>query len=356
MRAVLGTPQLWVGFMLVVTVLIGIDLRAVKVRGGTVSAKGAAMWVGLWVALSLAFAGYLHHLHGAHASAPFLTAWVLEYALSVDNLFVFVLVFNYFKVRPDAQHRLLYWGVLGAFILRASLIGAGAVAVSKFHWLLYGFGAFLLYTAYKLLFSGDDEDEVDPENNPVLKYARRVLPVAKEDHGVHFIAREAGKRVVTPLFLILLVVETTDLIFALDSIPAALGVSQDMFIVFTSNVCAILGLRSLFFVVASLMDKFHYLKVGLGIILAFVGLKIMAETFWATELDPYDMYLVIGSLSFVALTLLLSVLASVIWPPKEKKELPDGPIADDRRVAGEEASLAARREGEVEDRSLEPRE
>jgi tellurite resistance protein TerC len=342
--------------MVVVTVLIGIDLRAVKVRGGAVSAKGAAMWVALWVSLSLAFAGFLHHLYGTAASAPFLTAWVLEYALSVDNLFVFVLVFGYFKVRPDAQHRLLYWGVMGAFILRATLIGAGAVAVAKFHWLLYGFGAFLLYTAYKLLFSGGEEDEVDPENNKVLKLARRWLPVAKEDHGIHFLARENGKRVVTPLFLILLVIETTDLLFALDSIPAALGVSQDMFIVFTSNVCAILGLRSLFFVVSSLMDKFHYLKVGLGIILAFVGLKIMAETFWQKELDPYDLYVVVGSLGFVALSLVISVVASVLWPQKDKGELPEGPVADDRRVTGETASVELRREGSVEDRSLEPRE
>ncbi|MBK7861923.1 MAG: TerC family protein [Archangiaceae bacterium] len=350
----MGTPALWVGFFAVVVVLIGIDLRAVKVRGGSVSTKGAAMWVGLWVLASLGFAGFLHYLYGTRASAPFLTAWVLEYALSVDNLFVFVLVFGYFKVRPDAQHRLLYWGVLGAFFLRAVLIGAGAVAIARFHWLLYGFGAFLLYTAWKLLFTGENDEEVDPENNPVLKWARRVLPVAKEDHGIKFLAIEAGKRVVTPLFLILLVVETTDLIFALDSIPAALGVSQDMFVVFTSNVCAILGLRSLFFVVSSLMDKFHYLKVGLGIILAFVGLKICAETFWAAELDPYDVPLIIISLSFVAVTLVASVLASVIWPPKKADA--QGPIADDRRVAGEPASIAARREGSVEDRSLEPRE
>lgn len=342
--------------MLVVTVLIGIDLRAVKVRGGTVSAKGAAMWVLLWITASLGFAGYLHHLYGARASAPFLTAWVLEYALSVDNLFVFVLVFTYFKVRADAQHRLLYWGVMGAFVLRATLIGAGAVAVARFHWLLYGFAGFLIYTAWKLLFTGENEEEVDPEKSRVLKYARRVLPVAKQDHGIHFFATENGKRVVTPLFLILLVVETTDLLFALDSIPAALGVSQDMFIVFTSNVCAILGLRSLFFVVSSLMDKFHYLKVGLGIILAFVGIKIIAETTWDKELDPYDVWVIVGSLGFIALALALSVLASVVWPPKKKDELPTGPLADDRRVAGEAASIAAQREGSVEDRSLDPRE
>jgi tellurite resistance protein TerC len=313
----LGTPALWVGFLAVVLVLVAIDLRAVKVRGGTVSAKGAAMWVALWVFLSLCFAGYLHYLGGARASIPFLSAWVIEYALSVDNLFVFLLVFSYFKVRPEAQHRLLYWGVLGAFVLRATLIVGGTQLVSRFHWLLYGFGGFLIYTAYKLLFSGEDEASVDPEQNRILKLARRFLPIAKEDHGIAFFVIEAGKRVATPLFLILIVVETTDLLFALDSIPAALGISQDTYIVFTSNVCAILGLRSLFFVVSSLMDKFHYLKVGLGIILAFVGLKLIAETYWQHELDQYDVHLIVGSLSFIAAVLLLSVFASMRWPPKK---------------------------------------
>jgi tellurite resistance protein TerC len=350
-----GSPELWIGFIAVVTVLIGIDLRAVKVRGGAVSARGAAMWVGLWVALSLGFAGFLHHLGGTRVSVPFLTAWVIEYALSVDNLFVFLLVFSYFKVRPDAQHRLLYWGVVGAFLLRGVLIAAGTQLVQRFHWVLYVFGAFLIFTAFKLLFTGENEEEVDPENNRVLKLARKLLPVAKEDHGIAFTAHEAGRLVVTPMFLILIVVETTDLIFALDSIPAALGISQDMFIVFTSNVCAILGLRSLFFVVSSLMDKFHYLKMGLGLILAFVGFKLIAETLWAAELDPYDIHLIVGSLSFIAVTLLLSVAASVVWPPR-KPAVADGPIADLPRVTGETPIISRRPGDDVEDRSLEPRE
>jgi tellurite resistance protein TerC len=341
--------------MVVVLVLVGIDLRAVKVRGGTVSAKGAAGWVALWVSLSLAFAGFMHHLGGARASVPFLSAWIIEYALSVDNLFVFLLVFTYFKVRNDAQHRLLYWGVLGAFVLRATLIVAGTQLVSRFQWLLYLFGAFLLWTAYKLLFTGENEEEVDPEKNRVLQAARRVLPIAKENHGLKFFAVEAGKRVATPLFLILIVVETTDLLFALDSIPAALGISQDTYIVFTSNVCAILGLRSLFFVVSSLMDKFHYLKMGLGIILAFVGLKLIAETFWDKELDPYDVHLIVGSLSFIAVALTLSIVASVLWPPKKDAAADtSAPVADTGKAVGEQVPL--RTGTDVEDRSLEPRE
>jgi tellurite resistance protein TerC len=337
----------------VVLVLVGIDLRAVKVRGGTVSAKGAAGWVALWVSLSLAFAGFLHYLGGTRASIPFLSAWVIEYALSVDNLFVFLLLFTYFKVRSDAQHRLLYWGVLGAFILRATLIIAGTQLVSRFQWLLYIFGGFLLWTAYKLLFTGENDEEVDPEKNRVLRAARRVLPIAKSDHGLKFFAVEAGKRVATPLFLILIVVETTDLLFALDSIPAALGISQDTFIVFSSNVCAILGLRSLFFVVSSLMDKFHYLKMGLGIILAFVGLKLIAETFWDKELDPYDVHLIVASLSFIAVALTVSIVASVLWPPKKAPEA-SAPVADADKAVGEQVPLRAG--ADVEDRSLEPRE
>lgn len=349
-----GTPALWVGFLAVVIVLVGIDLRAVSVRGGTVSAKGAGMWVGLWVALSMGFAAFLHHLGGARASVPFLTAYVIEYALSVDNLFVFLVVFSYFKVRPDAQHRLLYWGVLGAFVLRATLIGIGTQLVSRFHVLLYAFGAFLLFTAWKLLFTGGDEEEVDPELNIVLRWSRRVLPVSKSEHGTRFFAREAGRFVVTPLFLILIVVETTDLLFALDSIPAVLGISQDTFIVFTSNVCAILGLRSLFFVVSSLMNKFHYLKLGLGIILAFVGLKLIAETYFDKALDPYDLWLIVGSLGFIGLTLTLSVLASMWWPPMPKPDDRVTPVADERRLTSEGPAVGGGTE--VEDRSLTPRE
>ncbi len=313
----MGTPELWTGFIAAMLVLVVVDLTAVRVRGGTVSARAAFFWVLLYVALALGFAGYLYQLGGTKPAGTFITAWVIEYALSVDNLFVFIVIFDFFGVKANAKHKLLYWGVLGAFALRGLLIGLGAALVSRFAWLLYGFGVLLLWTAWKLLKGGEDES-VDPEQNPVLKWARRALPVTQGEHGARFFGREDNRWKVTPLLLVLLVVETSDVLFAFDSIPAALGVSQDAFLVFTANACAVMGLRSLFFVVAELMDKFHYLKVGLGIILAFIGLKLIGETAFASYVEHHEALLIIGSLSFVALTLLVAVVASVVKPPPQK--------------------------------------
>lgn len=310
----MGTPILWAGFLVGVVVVIAIDLSVSK--GSEITPKKAAAWTGVWVSLSLGFAGLLFWLGGAKAAFPFLTAYVVEYALSVDNLFVFLVIFSYFKVPKTAQHRLLYWGIVGAFLLRGVLIGLGTALVAKFTWILYFFGAFLLFTAWKLLFSGGEDDEVDPESNRVLQLARRVLPVSTQDHRLAFVVTEDGRRKVTPLFLVLLVVETSDVLFALDSIPAVLGISQDPFIVFSSNACAILGLRSLFFLVSSLMDKFRYLKVGLGVILAFVGVKLCLETAFAEWAHHHESIVIAGSLGFIALSLTVSILASVVIKPK----------------------------------------
>jgi tellurite resistance protein TerC len=277
-------------------------------------------------------------VYGTKASVPFLTAYVIEYALSVDNLFVFIVVFAAFKVGNRAQHRLLYWGIIGAFILRGTLIGLGTTLVAKFEWLLYFFGIFLLYTAWKLLFAGEEE-QVDPEQNPILKWGRRVLPVSSLDHGLSFFVREGGKAMVTPLFLALLVVETTDLLFALDSIPAVLAISQDPFLVFTSNACAILGLRSLFFLVSSLMDKFRYLKIGLGVILSFVGLKLILETAffgWVHEPEARlfglerETIIIIVSLAVIALSLIASIIASMVIKPKDVPAPETSPKAVER--------------------------
>jgi tellurite resistance protein TerC len=313
-----GTPVLWASFLAGVFVVVAIDLFASA--GKPITPKLAAVWTGVWVSLSLAFAGVLFELGGARAAGTFLTAYVIEYALSVDNLFVFLVVFSYFKVPNTSQHRLLYWGIIGAFILRGTLIGLGTQLVAQFEWLLYVFGAFLLYTAYKLLFSGDDDDEVDPGSNPVLKVARRFLPVAEQDHGAAFFVKEAGRLVVTPLFLVLLVVETMDLLFALDSIPAALGISKDPFLVFSANACAILGLRSLFFVISSLMDKFRFLKVGLGVILAFVGGKLIAETWFQEWTLQHETVMIVGSLGFIGVALVVTIAASVFIKPKTSQE------------------------------------
>lgn len=308
--------------MLGVVAVVFVDLR---VSGGKeVTPRKAAIWTGVWVSLSLMFAGVLYWLGGAKAAAPFLTAYVIEYALSVDNLFVFIIVFSYFKVTNVAQHRLLYWGIIGAFLLRGTLIFLGASLVARFNWVLYFFGAFLLFTAWKLLFGNAEDDEVDPENLTVLKWARRVLPVSsKNTDDNHFTTREAGKFLFTPLFLVLLVVESTDLLFALDSIPAVLSISQDPFIVFSSNACAILGLRSLFFLVSSLMDKFRYLKTGLGIILAFVGIKLIVETAFHDFVAQHEGLLIIVSLGVIAGTLATSIGLSVLIKPPPTLEAPE---------------------------------
>lgn len=309
--------------------VIVIDLR---LSGGKeITPRKAATWTGVWVSLSLAFAGVLFWLGGAKAAAPFLTAYVIEYALSVDNLFVFIVVFSYFKVTNTAQHRLLRWGIVGAFVLRGLLIFLGAALVSRFNWVLYFFGAFLLFTAWKLLFSGAEDDEVDPESLAVLRWGRRVLPVSsKNTDDNRFTTRAEGYFQFTPLFLVLLVVESTDLLFALDSIPAVLSISQDPFIVFSSNACAILGLRSLFFLVSSLMDKFRYLKTGLGIILAFVGVKLIVEVAFHDFIALHEVALIVTSLGFIAGTLAISIGLSVfIKPPAAAAEgapqVPDKP-------------------------------
>jgi tellurite resistance protein TerC len=272
----------------------------------------------VWIVLSLLFCGGLRYsgFWTTSQATEWVTAYVIEYALSVDNLFVFLMVFAYFRVAPEVQHRVLFWGIMGAFVMRAALILAGTALVQRFHWLLYIFGAFLVFTAAKMAFSKEDDDAADPEQTAIVKLSRRLLPVARQGDGSNFFTIEDGRRKVTPLFLVLMVVEATDLLFALDSIPAVLGISQDAFIVYTSNVCAILGLRSLFFVVSSLMDKFHLLKVGLAVILGFVGTKMLITYF--------DIHVSIGlSLGVIGGVLLASIIASLIWPKAaEEPEVP----------------------------------
>jgi tellurite resistance protein TerC len=295
-----------VGFNLFVAAMLVIDLGLFHRKDHTVTPKEAGAWTAVWVTISLIFCAGIWRFSGREPALQWLTAYVVEYSLSVDNLFVFLMVFGYFRVAPEHQHRVLFWGIIGAFLMRAVLIIAGAALVKEFHWLIYLFGAFLVFTAIKMLVS--KEDDADPEQTLVVRVARRVLPVSRFGEGSRFFIREDGKRLkVTPLFLVLLVVEVTDLLFALDSIPAVLGISQDAFIIYTSNVCAILGLRSLFFVVSSLMDKFHLLKVGLSAILAFVGVKMLITYF--------NIHIPIGiSLGAIAGILTLSIVASLIWP------------------------------------------
>jgi tellurite resistance protein TerC len=303
--------ELWVGFNVFVLAMLALDLGLFHRKEHVVTPKEAGAWCGVWVAISMAFCAGVWHFGGSVVALQWLTAYVVEYSLSVDNLFVFLMVFSYFRVAAVHQHRVLFWGIMGAFVMRAVLIVAGTALVQRFHWLMYLFGAFLVFTGGRMLLS--KEEAVDPEHTWILRFARRALPVARQPQGAHFFVVEDGLRKVTPLFLVLLVVETTDLLFALDSIPAVLGISQDAFIIYTSNVCAILGLRSLFFVVASLMDKFHFLKVGLALILGFVGVKMLITYF--------DVHLHIGlSLGVIGVLLAGAIIASLVWPKAPRIE------------------------------------
>jgi tellurite resistance protein TerC len=265
---------LWIFFNLAVLVMLALDLGLAKRRAQAVTTRSAVVWTLVWIGLSLALGAGIWILWRSERGLQFFTGYLIEYALSVDNLFVFVLIFGYFKVETRWQHKLLFWGVLGAFAMRAGLILIGAELVEHFDWLFYLFGAFLLFSALKLLLGKEDEG-VDPEHTLVLRLARRFLPIAKNPEEGKFFVREEGRLKATRLFLVLVVIEATDLLFAADSIPAVLGVSNDRFVLYSSNVCAVLGLRTLYFLIAALMAKLHFLKFALAAVLAFVGLKMV---------------------------------------------------------------------------------
>jgi tellurite resistance protein TerC len=300
----------WVGFNVVVLAILALDLGVLHRKSEKVSLKEAATWSAVWVALSLCFAFAIYRTMGKESGLEFLTGYLIEYALSVDNIFVFVLIFSYFNVPEKYQHRVLFWGIIGALILRGVMIVAGSALVTRFSWTLYIFGAFLVFTGVKMALQ-KDEFAYNPERDPVLRLSRRLLPVTAEYRGEKFFVREpdaAGKLryAATPLFIVLLIVDTTDVIFAMDSIPAIFAVTRDPFIVYTSNICAVLGLRALYFLLASVVDKFVYLKLGLSLVLIFIGGKML--------LEPFIHIPIVGSLGVVAAVLGASVLASLRWP------------------------------------------
>lgn len=270
-----GTPALWAGFVALVLVFVALDLGVFHRRDQAPSIRDALGWTAIWIAVSLAFNGLVWWRFGAPKAAEFLTGYLLEKSLSVDNLFVFLVIFSTLRIPLPLQHRVLFWGILTALLLRASMILAGTALLQRFHWLLYVFGAFLVVTGLKLLFHGGD-DEPHPERSGAYRLLRRVLPATDRLHGHRFVVREAGRLVATPLLVALLFIEISDVVFALDSIPAIFGVTLDPFIVFTSNIFAILGLRSLFFALAGLLDRFIHLKSGLALVLLFIGLKMVA--------------------------------------------------------------------------------
>ncbi|MEO7794677.1 MAG: TerC/Alx family metal homeostasis membrane protein, partial [Thermoanaerobaculia bacterium] len=271
----IASPILWTTFLVICGLLLILDLAVLNRGAKVISAKAAVRNTLFFVSMGGLFAAYLAWEFGSAPALEFVTGYLIEYALSVDNLFVFLVIFTYFQVPPEHQHRVLFWGILGAIFLRGVFIVAGAALLAKFAWMIFVFGAFLVYTGIKLLFAGDES--IDPSRNPILLLCQRFLPVTSEYHGERFFVRlqvdGLNKLLVTPLFLVLVVVDVIDVVFAVDSIPAIFAVTRDPFIVFSSNIFAVLGLRSLYFLLADLMGKFHYLKYGLGLVLAFVGLK-----------------------------------------------------------------------------------
>ena len=301
------TTWLWVGFNLFVLAMLALDLGVFHRKSHVVSFREAMGWTVAWVTLAALFNIGIWHFAGADKALEFTTGYVIEYSLSVDNIFVFALLFSYFAVPPIYQHRVLFWGILGALVLRAMMIVAGTVLITKFAWIIYVFGAFLIITGIKMIVK--KEEEIHPERNPVVKWFKRLMPVTSDYRGDKFFVRENGVRMATPLFVVLLLVEISDVIFAVDSIPAIFAVTKDPFIVYTSNVFAILGLRSLYFALAGVLDKFHYLKIGLGIVLTFVGVKmLLGHTAWKID--------TVVSLGVIIAVLAGSIVMSLVWPKK----------------------------------------
>jgi tellurite resistance protein TerC len=292
----------WIVFSLIVLALLALDLGVFHRRMHAISVREALIWSCVWITVALLFNVGIYFTRGLGPAIQFLTGYVIEKSLSIDNIFIFVLIFSYFAVPAQYQHRILFWGILGALLMRGILISVGLALLEKFHVVIYLLGAFLIITGIRMGFSRSEE--VRPERNPVLRLVRRILPVTTEDAHGRFFVRRAGRLFATTLFVVLVVVESTDLIFAVDSIPAIFAVTRDPFIVYTSNVFAILGLRSLYFVFASMIQKFYYLKIGLAIILIYVGIKMLVADYY--EISPYF------SLLVIVFVLGLTALASFI--------------------------------------------
>lgn len=299
---------MWVIFAVIVLGLLALDLGVFHRKSHTVKMREALIWSAVWISLALIFNAFVYYTRGPVPAMEFLTGYLVEEALSVDNLFVFLMIFSFFRVPAEYQHKVLFWGIMGALLMRAAFILAGIALIQKFHWIIYIFGVFLIITGIRMVTSNDDE--IHPDKNPVLRLFRRFMPVTDHYDRDNFFVRKDNRWYATPLFIVLLMVETTDVIFAVDSIPAILGITTDPFIVYTSNVFAILGLRSIYFALAGLMQIFHYLKYGLCAILVFVGAKMLLA-------DIYKIPVVVA-LGTIIGVLLIAILASVIWPAKEE--------------------------------------
>ena len=310
----MGSPILWVGFNLFVLIALALDLGVFHRKAHKIKFGEAAIGSAFWIALALGFGWFIWHWFGSQRGLEYFTGYVIEKALSVDNLFVFLVIFRAFHVPEAVQHRVLAWGILGALVMRGIMIAAGAVLVARFQWILPAFGVFLVYTGLHMLWKR--EKEVHYEKNPIFRFASSHLRVTKEYRGQRFFLREEGRLFATPLLLVLLIVEITDVTFAVDSIPAIFGITRDPFIVYTSNVFAILGLRALYFLLADVLDYFRYLGIGLALVLIFIGAKMVADLWLHVS--------VALSLSVVGGILLLAMLVSVLTRPAKRKGPPAG--------------------------------
>jgi tellurite resistance protein TerC len=296
----------WILFNLFVLVMLALDLGVFHRRAHTVRFKEALAWSAAWISMAAVFSVIVLYWHGRTSSLEFITGYVIELSLSVDNLFVFLVIFRYFKVPAHDQHKVLFWGIVGALVMRGIFILAGVTLINRFHWIIYVFGALLIYSGFKLLRQG--ETEIHPEHNPILRIFRRYVPVTKDYVGDKFFIRKPGL-FATPLFVVLLVVETTDVLFAVDSIPAVLAITRDAFIVYTSNVFAIMGLRSMYFALAGLIEMFRYLHYGLAVVLMFVGVKMIGSNY--LHLPTWV------ALGVVVVVLGVAVVASILNPKKQ---------------------------------------
>jgi tellurite resistance protein TerC len=294
----------WAAFFLFIAAMLALDLGVFQRDSHEVKMKEALVWCGVWFSLALAFNGVIWWWRGAELGQQFFAAYLIELCLSVDNVFVFILIFAYFKVPGRWQHRVLFWGIIGAVVMRATFILVGVSVIQRFHWVLYIFGAFLVYTGVKMAIPRQDDVDVNPEHNPIVRLFRRFYPVAPHNEHGHFFTRHEGRRMATPLFIVLLVVETTDVVFALDSLPAVLAITKDGFVALTSNIFAILGLRSLYFALNGVMQLFRYLKIGLSIILVFIGIKMLIEH-WVDVTTTTSLAVVV---SVLTMSVLLSLL------------------------------------------------
>ncbi|GHT36015.1 membrane protein [Bacteroidia bacterium] len=305
------SPIYWIGFLVFVFIMLMLDLGVFHKKDEAMRVKPALLWSAFWISLALLFNVGVYFWLDHQKAIEFFTAYVLEKSLSVDNLFVFIMIFGYFNIAPRYQHKILFWGIFGALIMRAIFIFAGVALITKFAWIMYIFGAFLIYTGIHMLFEKGDDNNFNPENNIVIRLFKKIMPVTDNNPKAHFFLRQDGKLYATTFFITLLFIEVSDLIFAVDSIPAVLSVSKDTFIVFTSNIFAIMGLRSLYFALSGIMKYFHYLKYALAGILSFIGIKMCVneladELGWQFHISNY------ASLGVIVLLLTVSIIFSII--------------------------------------------